>query len=109
MEINKAYVGKWRITEREQWDKDYIDLVVPGHLTIDKDGTGLLQFGAVEAEVDYRVVAVGGTERLDLSFVGADEGDPVSGRGWAQVAGPSMTGRLYFHLGDHSAFAAARK
>jgi hypothetical protein len=34
MKINKAYVAKWCITEMEQWDKDYIDMVVPGHLMI---------------------------------------------------------------------------
>lgn len=52
MKINKAYIGKWRITEMEQWDRDYIDMVVPGHLTIHADGLGSLQFGAIDAEVD---------------------------------------------------------
>jgi hypothetical protein len=109
MQINKAYVGKWRITEMEQWDKDYIDMMVPGHVTIGNDGTGSLQFGAVEAEVDCRVESVGGVERLEFSFEGEDEGDPVCGRAWAQVTGRTMTGRIYFHMGDDSGFAASRK
>lgn len=50
MKINKVYAGKWRITEMEQWDKDYIDMVAPGHITIGNDGMGSLLFGAVEAE-----------------------------------------------------------
>lgn len=31
MPMKKAYVGKWRLMEMEQWEKEYIDLVVPGH------------------------------------------------------------------------------
>jgi hypothetical protein len=34
MRRKKTYVGTWRITEMEQWDNDFIDLVEPGHLTI---------------------------------------------------------------------------
>jgi hypothetical protein len=49
-QMKRDYAGKWRITDMEQWDQDYIDLVAPGHLTIDHDATGSLQFGAVEAE-----------------------------------------------------------
>jgi hypothetical protein len=108
MKINKAYVGKWRITEMEQWDKDYIDMVVPGNLTIGDDGEGSLQFGAVEAEVDCRVESVGGVERLEFSFEGEDEGDLVCGRAWAQVTGRAMTGRIYFHMGDDSDFTASK-
>ena len=36
MRMKKAYVGKWRIVEMEQWDKDFIDEEVPGHFTIRK-------------------------------------------------------------------------
>ncbi len=107
--MKKTYTGRWRIDEMEHWDKDYIDLIVPGHLTINNDGTGSFQFGAMEANVDCRVASVNGVERLDFSFEGADEGDQVCGRGWAQVAGGNMTGRIYFHLGDDSAFTATRQ
>ncbi len=109
MRMKKAYVGKWCLMEMEQWDKEYIDLVVPGHLTIEKDGTGSLQFGAVEVEVDCRLESINGIERLDFSFEGSDEGDPVCGRGWAQVSGRTMEGRIFFHLGDDSAFTAVMK
>jgi hypothetical protein len=107
--MKKTYTGRWRIDEMEMWDKDYIDLIVPGHLTINNNGTGSIQFGALEADVDCKVELVNGVERLDFSFEGADEGDPVYGRGWAQVVGGSMTGRIYFHLGDDSAFTATRQ
>lgn len=106
--IKEPYIGKWRIEDMELWDQDFIDLVVPGHLTITKDGMGSLGFGAVEAELDCKVELVTGAERLEFSFEGADEGDPVSGRGWVQIQGATMNGRVYFHLGDDSGFTATR-
>jgi len=109
MTIEKAYVGKWRITEMEQWDKDFIDLVVQGNITVGDDGLGTLQFGAVEAEIDCRVESVGGVERLEFSFEGEDEGDAVCGRAWGQVTGRTMIGRIYFHMGDDSGFSASKK
>ena len=29
--MSNPYFGTWRIREMEQWDQDYIDLVVPGY------------------------------------------------------------------------------
>ncbi len=109
MKIDKAYVGRWRITEMEQWDKDYIDMAAPGHLTIGEDGAGSLQFGVVAADVDCRIESFGGVEVLEFSFEGEDEGDSVCGRAWAQVTGTNMTGRIYFHMGDDSDFMASKQ
>ena len=39
----------------DAWDQDFVDLVVPGHFTIRKDGTGCFQFGAVQGEMDCRI------------------------------------------------------
>ena len=46
---------------------------------------------------------------FEFSWQGFDEGDDVSGRGWA-VLNPDGTleGHIYFHLGDDSAFQAER-
>jgi hypothetical protein len=65
--MKNPYVGKWRINEMEQWDKDFIDLVVPGHITIKKDGLSNFQFGAVEGNIDYRIEKCGDVERLGNS------------------------------------------
>jgi hypothetical protein len=46
--------------------------------------------------------------RVEFSFQGFDEGDPISGRGRATVSGNEMTGRIYFHQGDESGFTAIR-
>ena len=106
--MRKKYIGKWRITEMEMWDKDFIDLIAPGEITIGKGGLGSFKFGAVQVDMDCRVKKPGDDERLEFSFEGSDECDPVSGRGWALVEGSEMTGRIYFHLGDDSGFKATR-
>jgi len=92
-----------------QWDRDFIDLVAPGHLSIKVNGTGTFAFGAIETEVDCRIEKIGEKERLAFSFAGWDEGDEVSGRGWANVAGTNMDGWYCFHLGDESTFKAVKK
>ena len=107
--MKKEYIGKWRIVDMELWGRDLIDLVVSGHLTVNEDGIGPIQFGAAKAELDCRVESVGEIERLEFTFEGTDEGDMVSGRGWACVEGPSISGRIYFHFGDDSSFTATRK
>jgi hypothetical protein len=65
----------------EQWDQDFIDLVVPGYMTFRKDHRGEFQFGAVHGRIDYRIEPYQETERLEFSWEGEDEMDPVSGRG----------------------------
>ncbi|OGQ97547.1 MAG: hypothetical protein A2521_10180 [Deltaproteobacteria bacterium RIFOXYD12_FULL_57_12] len=92
----------------EQWDQDYIDLMGPGLLTVKADGDGELQFGAIEAWLDCRIETVSGLERREFFFDGMEEGDPICGRGWAQVKGKVMTGRLHFHKGDDSSFTATK-
>jgi len=102
------YTGTWHITEMDCWDADYINLVVPGYIRIDRDGHGFMQFGAVEADLDCRVEDVADIERLEFTFQGFDEGDPISGRGWGTASGSEMTGRIFIHQGDESGFMAAK-
>jgi hypothetical protein len=106
--IPNPYLGRWRIREMDQWDKDFIDLVGEGHITIDKKNRGELRFGAVECDLDFRIEKVGDQERIEFSFVGQDEGEEVVGRGWALLEGDRLRGRIYFHLGDESGFLAER-
>lgn len=100
------YIGKWQIVEMELWDKDFIDLEVPGYITFQKDSLGHFQFGAVQGEIDYRVEKINGLERLEFTWEGQDEDDPVCGRGWAVIVDKELQGRLYFHLGNDSGFKA---
>lgn len=104
--MKSSFIGRWRIVEMEQWDQDFIDLVAPGHLTLSSGGRGRLCFGAVDATLDWRGDAEG--KRVDFSFEGFDEGDEISGRGRAHLDGTTLTGRIFFHLGDESGFMARK-
>ena len=101
-------MGTWRITEMEGWDAAYIDLTGPGHIGIDRKGSGFMHYGDVEADLEYHIEETGNTQRLDFSFQGFDEGDPISGRGWAVVEGTEMVGHIYIHHGDEAPFKAIR-
>jgi len=53
-----AFLGYWKITSMEVWDRAFIDLVVPGHITFELEETHLIggfQFGAVVGWMDCRV------------------------------------------------------
>ena len=78
----KPFVGTWSIVEMEAWDQEYVNMEVPGHFTFKKDGTGNFQFGLVQREMDCRIETVENTERLEFSWEGQDESNPVCGRGW---------------------------
>ena len=107
MKKDKAtYIGKWRIIEMEMWDQDYIDLIIPGYFSFDKDDLGDFKFGSVKGQIDYRIEKIGDVERLEFSWEGQSEKDPASGRGWAVINGDDLEGRIYIHLSDDSWFKA---
>jgi len=108
MKTPEAYVGKWRITHMDKWDQDFVDLVAPGHIKIQKDGSGAFQFGAVQGEMDCRVVKTADHSILEFSWDGSDECDHASGRGWVSVNGKQMEGHIFLHLGDDSGFTAEK-
>jgi len=94
----------------EEYDADYIDMVVPAFIELDTGNRGRFQFGAVEGEIDYRV-----TERktgpllVEWSWVGNDGGDRISGRGWCVLEKPDkLVGRFFIHDGDDTGFKAKR-
>jgi hypothetical protein len=44
---------------------------------------------------------------VEFTWEGVDEGDQVSGRGWAALVNDeTIEGHLFFHLGDDSTFRA---
>lgn len=89
------------------WDLETIDLVGPAFIEFRPNGHGVFSFIAVEGQLDGRQVELDGRPAVEFTWEGTDEGDLVSGRGWA-VRGPDggLRGRLYFHLGDDSGFRA---
>jgi hypothetical protein len=91
--------GYWRIVEMEVWDAEYIDLVVPGFIEFSGDGMGAFQFGTVRGWLDSRFGSRAATSRADFSWKGENDNDPGSGRGWAELRGDRLEGRLYIHGG----------
>jgi hypothetical protein len=101
--------GRWRIVTMELWDADVIDLVGPGFIEFGRDRLGRLGFIAVEGQLDWREVVRDGHPGVEFTWEGSDEGDPVSGRGWAVLTGEdTLDGRIFFHLGNDSGFQAVR-
>ena len=89
----------------EVWTSDDLGRA---HRTLARDGGGAMRFIAVDVGLDYRVVQRDGQPAIEFTFDGIDEGDRVSGRGWAEVTGDELHGRIFFHQGDDSAFTARR-
>ncbi|TCO58280.1 hypothetical protein EV192_105345 [Actinocrispum wychmicini] len=89
------------------WDRDVIDLVEPGFIKFRKDRTGEFGFAAVRGWMDCRTTQRDSRTVVEFSWAGNDEGDQVSGRGWAALADDgTLDGRLFFHMGDDSGFRA---
>ena len=101
------FTGRWRIVEMEMCEHDDIDLVEPGFIEFDKNRTGEFGFIAVRGGMDCRVVEHDGRTVVEFSWEGHEEGEQVSGRGWAaRLDDASLEGRIYMHLGDYSGFRA---
>lgn len=101
--------GWWRIVAMELWDADAIDLVGPGFIELDRNGLGSLGFIAVDGQLDWREVVRDGRPGVEFTWEGTDEGDPVTGRGWAVLTDENtLEGRIFFHLGDDSGFQVVR-
>ena len=104
----RLLTGVWRIVDTELWNLDDLDLLEPAQLTLKPDGLGTLRLLAIEADLDYRIVERDGCPAVEFSFEGSDEGDQISGRGWAILDGEQLRGRLFLHRGDDSGFTAGR-
>lgn len=101
--------GKWKITEMEQWDLDFIDEQGPGYFEFDANRQGSFMFGYVEGDIDFRESDTGENFRIDYSWAGNDEMDEASGRGWFELVGDDeLYGKFYFHQGDESWVKAKR-
>ena len=91
----------------ELWESSDLDLVGPAAITFRRDGAGDFNFVAVEGWMDCRFDARDGGPLVEFSWEGTDDGDSSGGRGWATIgADGSLTGRIYFHVGDDSGFTA---
>jgi hypothetical protein len=105
-------LGSWKITYMEEWRQDYVDLVVPGHITFEFEGDHLLgsfQFGTVVGWMDCRVQDTTDGPTIEWSWQGQSDSDPGCGRGWARLEGNKLIGRIFIHASDDSKFEASRR
>jgi hypothetical protein len=61
----KAFAGRWRIVEMDNWDSDFLDLVEEAHLTFEGKSDGEWSVKAEYLYVDFQNETIGpGTFRL---------------------------------------------
>ena len=103
MVVSVALVGKWQIVESGTWPRDHLDLCGPAFLRIDADRTGQMAFAALSASVDGGFTPSG----VDFDWNGADEGDQVTGTGWADLRDDGwLEGEIAYNNGDDTTFIA---
>jgi len=103
------FLGKWRITEMEQWDRDFIDEEMKGYVKFGDNGESEFHFGYVHGFIEYEIEDEAGRLRLDFSWQGNDEKDEANGRGWARIENDgTMYGKIAFHGGERSWFKGKR-
>jgi hypothetical protein len=104
-EIAYAPLGKWRIVEADLWDRDYLDLVEPAHITFEDDGLGEFAFGCVHGGLDCEY----SQRTIFFTWQGFDEMDEVNGDGSAELDDDgSLEIEIRFHLGDEATLKAQR-
>jgi hypothetical protein len=74
----KAFAGRWRIVEMDNWDSDFLDLVEEAHLTFAGKSDGEIAFGALKGFLDVRYGARDGSACAEFSWEGHDENDPAA-------------------------------
>jgi hypothetical protein len=52
------------------WDQGYIDLILPGYFSFDKDDLGDFQFSSGKGQIDYGIEKIGDFERFEFSWEG---------------------------------------
>ena len=105
---SNQFLGEWRITATGLWAAADLDEFVPAHITFGASRRGELALIAIEADIDYRIGERGGTRAVEFSWQGFDDGQPISGRGWALLGDGQIAGRLFIHQGDETSFTAKR-
>jgi hypothetical protein len=108
-ETASAFVGSWRITAMEVWDRDAVDLLGPGYMKFDDEGLGDFRFIAVQGSMHCFFDERDRLPFVEFSWRGDDDGTETCGRGWARVEKDGvLRGRIFLHQGDNSAFEAVR-
>ena len=104
-EADCALIGKWRVVEADLWDRDYLNLMEPAHITFEGDGHGEFAFGCVNGDLDCEY----SRRIIFFTWQGFDEMDEVGGDGSAELDDDgSLEVEIRFHLGDEAGLKARR-
>lgn len=104
-EVGCDLIGKWRIVEADLWDRDYLDLVEPAHITFEGNGHGEFAFGCVNGGLDCEY----SRRIIFFTWQGFDEMDEVTGDGTADLDDDgALEIEVRFHLGDEAAMTARK-
>ncbi len=79
--LDCALIGKWRIVEADLWDRDYLDLMDPAHISFDDQGGGEVLFGCLNGALDCEY----SPRIIFFTWNGSDEMDEVDGDGSADL------------------------
>lgn len=91
----KAFAGRWRIVDMDNWDSDFLYLVEEAHLTFGGKSDGEIAFGALKGSLDVCYGTRDGLASAEFSWEGHGENDPACGRDWVMIgtAGRRSSGR----------------
>jgi len=106
------FLGKWRISEMDEFSRKDPDMEIPGHITLEKGASGNFQSILVCGEMDggYKASQDTGIRMFDFTWEGNDECDPSSGDGWMKLLSDTRAeGELRFHGGDTNKFKAVKR
>ena len=103
------FLGRWRITATDLWARQDLDELAPAHITFGPARQGEIELIAIEGDIDYRLGQRDGKPAVEFSWQGSDDGQPISGRGGAQLSDRRIDGRLFIHQGDATRFTAERE
>lgn len=104
----KQIIGKWKITEMEQWDLAFIDAQGSGYFEFTASNRGSFVFGYVEGDLSFNISKTE-PNRIDYSWSGQDEMDEASGSGYFKiVSDDEIYGFIRFYQGDSSWVKAKR-
>ena len=107
--LKETISGHWRIIWMEMWDQDYVDLVAPGYIKIDRGGRGSFQFGVVTGGFLTDPVHT----YFDSKWEGSSEGDEERGEIYGTFSEDeeqegNLCGTISFWSGDESEYKAVR-
>ena len=85
MSESTSIIGRWRITEMDNWDQEAVDLVQPDFIEFDDDGLGGLGFIVVTGEGRFapaaaRQGAPSASHQSPPASIGLPQPGPLRGR-----------------------------